>query len=209
MDGRRGTKQTNRDKIIGAAISAYESDPDATIGDIADAAGVVRRTVYGHFPSRRDLIIGIADQASDDLIRRLSGVADIVDDPILALATLELATWPVGNRYRTLLGVGRRELGEGRIRELLDPARRTTVTVVEQGQLSGRFSTELTPATFVVVAEAATLALLDRMNVGDDQIDGYTAATVTLTLAGVDASTRQKSIELAQRRLDGIGSETM
>jgi AcrR family transcriptional regulator len=26
------------------------------MGDIASAAGVVRRTVYGHFPSRPDLV---------------------------------------------------------------------------------------------------------------------------------------------------------
>jgi len=33
------------------------------MGDVAAAAGVVRRTVYGHFPTRSDLIRSLTQQA--------------------------------------------------------------------------------------------------------------------------------------------------
>mgnify|MGYP000529473317 CR=1 FL=1 len=43
----------------GAAITAFAADPDASMDDVAKAAGVVRRTVYAHFDSREALINGI------------------------------------------------------------------------------------------------------------------------------------------------------
>jgi len=39
-----------RDRILDVALDVLGENPDAGMGDIASAAGVVRRTVYGHFP---------------------------------------------------------------------------------------------------------------------------------------------------------------
>jgi len=45
-----------RKRILDVAVEVLGQNPDAGMGDVAAAAGVVRRTVYGHFPTRSDLI---------------------------------------------------------------------------------------------------------------------------------------------------------
>jgi hypothetical protein len=39
-----------RDRILDVALDVLGENPDAGMGDIASAAGVVRRTVYGRSP---------------------------------------------------------------------------------------------------------------------------------------------------------------
>jgi AcrR family transcriptional regulator len=59
---RRSQAAANRNRIIEAAITAFAADPDASMDDVAKAAGVVRRTVYAYFDSREALINGIVDE---------------------------------------------------------------------------------------------------------------------------------------------------
>ncbi|WP_338889153.1 TetR/AcrR family transcriptional regulator [Rhodococcus sovatensis] len=198
MNGADGpTKLANRDKILDAAISAFASDPDATVEYIAQSAGVVRRTVYGHFPTRHDLIVGIVERAARDFVAALPVIDDLPSRPEVALALLELSSWSVADRYRALLGVGRRELGEQQILEVLSVSRRVILLVLERGRASGVFTDRMAAETVISVSEAATLALLDRANGGDDTITAATAAEVALSLAGVDRGIRQSAIDEA------------
>ena len=41
------------------AIEVLGKTPDAGMGEVASAAGVVRRTVYGYFPSRSELVVAL------------------------------------------------------------------------------------------------------------------------------------------------------
>ncbi|QCW80753.1 helix-turn-helix transcriptional regulator [Streptomyces sp. S6] len=49
---RRADAQQNLEKILDAAVDRLTQDPDASVIEIARAAGVGRVTLYGHFPSR-------------------------------------------------------------------------------------------------------------------------------------------------------------
>jgi AcrR family transcriptional regulator len=60
-DGSRA--DLNRRRILDVALVELLRDPDASMDQIARAAGVVRRTVYGHFPSREALISALLDGA--------------------------------------------------------------------------------------------------------------------------------------------------
>ena len=53
---RRADARRNIAAILDAALLCLARDPDASIADIAQAAGVGRVTLYGHFKSRADLI---------------------------------------------------------------------------------------------------------------------------------------------------------
>ncbi len=153
--------------------------------DVAKAAGVVRRTVYAHFDSREALINGIVDEASTDLVAALSQAGEPPERPDLATAVLALLSWPVGDRFRMLLSFARKELGEQRILDLMEPARAVSISVVERGQRDGTFSTYLPAETLVAMTEAITITLFDQANSGLITDSGESFAAVCLVIAGI------------------------
>ena len=61
--GSSSRADANRRRILDVALAELLRDPDASMDQIARAAGVVRRTVYGHFPNRDALIGTLVDGA--------------------------------------------------------------------------------------------------------------------------------------------------
>ena len=58
---RRADAERNIAAIIEAAIATFGRDPDASMADVAAAAGVGRVTLYAHFPNRQALIEATLD----------------------------------------------------------------------------------------------------------------------------------------------------
>ena len=83
----------NHARILAAAREELGRDPDASLDEIARAARVVRRTVYGHFPNRRALIAALAAEATAILERGQHNGTFATDlpGPVLALALDSLA----------------------------------------------------------------------------------------------------------------------
>ncbi|RDI32373.1 TetR family transcriptional regulator [Rhodococcus sp. AG1013] len=181
----RPQARANRARILEAAITAFAADPDSSMDEVARAAGVVRRTVYSHFPNRDALIEGLVAEASAAIAVSLVTGPPLPERPDLALAVLALRTWPIGDRFRVLLSFARRELGEDRIHDLLDPLRATTVGNVERGQRDGVFSSYLPADLLVAMDEGMTLTLLERANQGVINDRGETFATASLVLLGL------------------------
>ncbi|MCJ0903289.1 TetR/AcrR family transcriptional regulator [Rhodococcus sp. ARC_M6] len=202
---RRSQARINRNRIIEAAISAFAADPDASMDDVAKAAGVVRRTVYAHFESREALINGIVDEASADLVTALQGAGEPPERPDVATAVLALLAWPVGDRFRVLLNFARRELGEQRIFELMEPARALSVEVMERGQRDGTFSTYLPAETLVAMTEAITITLFDQANSGVITDSGESFAIACLVLAGISPD---RSVEVVVEAATWIREST-
>lgn len=182
---RRSEARANRTRIIDAAIGAFAVDPDASMDDVARAAGVVRRTVYAHFPSREALVEGIADEASAAIVASFGADSPRPDRPDLAVAVLAQLSWPVGDRFRMLLTFARKELGEQRVLDLMEPARAPTVALVEQGQRDGTFSSYLPAGVLVAMTEAVAITLLDQANKGGVRDSGESFGVVSLVLLGV------------------------
>src|SRR6201993_5259719 len=63
-----------RDRILEVALDVLGENPDAAMGEIASAAGVVRRTLYGHFPSRLDLVLALTERAVSEMTAVLTEV---------------------------------------------------------------------------------------------------------------------------------------
>ena len=109
-----------RNRILDVALEVLGQNADAGMGDIASAAGVVRRTVYGHFPTRTDLIRSLTQQAVNEVAAVLTeanasdGAAEAVWVDFIA------GLWPLTHRYRVLLALRRGEYGE-EIHSLLVP----------------------------------------------------------------------------------------
>ncbi|GGN94843.1 hypothetical protein GCM10011579_094810 [Streptomyces albiflavescens] len=184
-----------------AARRELGRDPDCSLGDIAAAAGVARRTVYVHFAGRAALIEGLTAEAADALRLAITVTRTPMPDAVTALARFVLTLWPVGDRYRTLIGLSRQGPGPDRVSELLAPARDTVAGILARGQQQGVFHTSVPPGPLSRALEAHLLALLDSVNSGVWADDGTGAATAALIAAGVDHGVAASEVH----RLHGTG----
>ncbi|USQ86333.1 TetR family transcriptional regulator [Streptomyces phaeoluteigriseus] len=181
----RRNSRSNRARILATARQELGRNPDVTLEELARASGVVRRTLFGHFPGRAALLEALAEEASEAL---RGAVADGVgpEEPAEhALARFVIAIWPVGDRYRMLLALARRDLGMDRVAEILAPARDAVTAVLERGQRDGVFHGHVPPAVLSAGLEALTIALLEGVNSGAWEDDGTRITVATLIAAGV------------------------
>ena len=131
-----------RDRILDVALDVMGENPDAGMGDIASAAGVVRRTVYGHFPSRLDLVRTLMERAVTEMTAVLAEVSASDAEADAAWVEFIARVWPVAHRYRVLLALRRGEYGEA-IHGLLGPVDELLADLVKRGQDSDVFARHL------------------------------------------------------------------
>ncbi|MFF4028434.1 TetR/AcrR family transcriptional regulator [Streptomyces sviceus] len=174
-----------RARILDAARQELDRDPDSSLGDIAEAAGVVRRTVYGHFNGRAALMEGLVEEATWALRQALAVPSAPVADAVTELARFVLAVWPVGDRYRILLRLAPQDLGADRLAEVLSPARDMAESIIGRGQRQGAFQTGVPPVVLSRALEGHLLGLLDCVNSGVWSDDGTGTATAALIAMGV------------------------
>ncbi len=196
----RRNSRSNRARILATARQELGRNPDVTLEEIARAAGVVRRTLFGHFPGRAALLEALAEEASETLRGIAAGVPDAEEAPDRALARFVLSIWPVGDRYRLLLALARQDLGTQRVSETLAPARDEATAILERGQRAGVFHDHLPAAVLSAALEAVTLSLLESVNSGAWEDDGTRTAVATLVAAGV-------SDEAATSIVGGVASQ--
>ncbi|GAA2490977.1 TetR/AcrR family transcriptional regulator [Streptomyces longisporus] len=181
----RRNSRSNRARILATARRELGRNPDITLEELARAAGVVRRTLFGHFPGRSALLEALAEEASETFREVLVDGVRPEEPADRALAYFVLRIWPVGDRYRMLLGLARRDLGAERVTEVLAPAREVVTAILERGQRDGVFHSHLPPAVLSAGLEAMTVALLEDVNTGALEDDGTRTAVATLIAAGV------------------------
>ncbi|WP_198655127.1 TetR/AcrR family transcriptional regulator [Streptomyces geranii] len=186
----RSNARSNRARILATARQELGRNPDITLEELARASGVVRRTLFGHFPGRAALLEALAEEAADalrDAVAVGTKAAEPAEPAERALAHFSLSMWPVGDRYRMLLALAQRDLGRARVAELLQPARVKITAIVERGQREGVFEAHLAPGVLSAALEAMTIALLEEVNTGALEDDGTRVAVALLIAAGVPA----------------------
>ncbi|UUU36760.1 TetR/AcrR family transcriptional regulator [Streptomyces sp. CA-210063] len=166
--------------IVQAAAECLGRNPEASLSEIARAAGVGRVTLYGHFASRAEVV----DAAMSRALDRGNEVLDMIDmtgDPRLALSRYIDAGWHLVDQAQALLTAAQRELSAGRILELhAGPAARVEA-LVARGRAEGVFRTDLPIAWMVnvlhaVMHSAAEEIRADRLT--SDRAADHITATV-------------------------------
>ncbi|WP_225835843.1 TetR/AcrR family transcriptional regulator [Streptomyces sp. NK08204] len=182
----RKDAHSNRRRILATARRKLREDPDASLDSISQAAGVARRTLYGHFPSRHALIADLTREAGHALRQAFAGARSADADPVEAMTRMVLAAWTVGDHYRVLIALGRRHPRETAIRATLAPAREEAVATLRRGQREGVFAEHLPAPVLARALEALMLALAEE-NAACPWADptGEAAATAFLVAAGV------------------------
>jgi AcrR family transcriptional regulator len=146
---KRADAERNIAAILDAALVCFAEHPQATMTEIARAAGVGRVTLYAHFPSRDELVAAVLDRALGEAKAALEGIADDDVPADEALAALIRSSWRVLDRHRALFEVAQASLGHGRLRQHHDPAMARFDQLIARGQAEGRFRTDL-PRTWLV-----------------------------------------------------------
>ncbi|WP_306191777.1 MULTISPECIES: TetR/AcrR family transcriptional regulator [unclassified Streptomyces] len=188
--GNTSRADANRRRILDVALAELLRDPDASMDQIARAAGVVRRTVYGHFPSREALISTLVDDAVQALAEAHAAGREGVEEPAEALARSVLAIWHIADRYRLLVALAQRTVTTQGIRERLTPVRESCAELLRRGLDQGAFSSPLPAPALAYVHEQILFALMEAVNDGllAAREAGRSAAVTVLTSAGVPAA---------------------
>jgi TetR/AcrR family transcriptional repressor of mexCD-oprJ operon len=180
---RRADARRNIETILDAAERCLAADPDASMSDIANEAGLGRVTIYGHFKTRAELIEVVARRVLDDANRVLAGV-DLMGDAADALARLVAASWRVTIRSGSLIVAAEKALPAHVVRavhagELEDRVRNFLAGAQGLGSFRSDLSTEWLVATFHATLHAAA----NEIEAG--RLDAEEAAgVITATLLG-------------------------
>ncbi|HWU59113.1 MAG TPA: TetR/AcrR family transcriptional regulator [Microbacteriaceae bacterium] len=172
-----------RNRILENALEVLGQNPEAGMGDIASAAGVVRRTVYGHFPTRTDLVLTLAQQAANELVAALGkvNVSDASADAVWADFIGYL--WPLAHRYRVLVALRRGEYGQ-EIHARLGQVDKVLADLVQRGQDSEVFARHLPADTLSQVAYTAVFSIADN-NISNGAVGVRAATIASLLILGV------------------------
>ena len=168
-----------RDRILDVALDVLGENPDAGMGDIAAAAAVVRRTVYGHFPSRLDLVRTLTERAVTEMTAVLTEVADADAAADAMWVEFVARVWPVAHRYRVLLALRRGEYGEA-IHGLLGPVDELLADLVKRGQDGNLFAQHLRAGVLSQLAYGVVFAIADS-----DPLGARAATITSLLMLGV------------------------
>jgi TetR/AcrR family transcriptional regulator, mexCD-oprJ operon repressor len=148
--GRRADAQRSVDAILDAALACLVEDPNANTADIAAKAGVGRVTLYGHFPSRTDLVDATFGRIVTRAEERLAAV-DLSGEPRQALADLIASSWEVVFQHRALLAAAQGTMPAERIRHHHEQPLTRVRSLIERGQHDGVFRTDLPTDWLVTV----------------------------------------------------------
>lgn len=182
----RVAKDETRNRILDVAREVLGQNPDAGMGEIATVAGVVRRTVYGHFPARADLVRTLAEQAAQEVAVVLAEVNtdDVAADVVWTRFVARL--WPLAHRYRVLLALRRGEHGD-EIHALLESVDRILADLMRRGQEAGSFGRHLPAELLGRIAYTTVFAIADDRRTGV-ALDAGAATITSLLVLGVPAS---------------------
>lgn len=103
QEARRQDAQRTVARIVEAATHVLADVPDATMQEIADAAGLGRATVYRHFANRDELMVAIKRAAFDEIRQALADRGLERGGVVEGLHRALEAIFEVGDRYRVLV----------------------------------------------------------------------------------------------------------
>jgi len=100
---RRSDARRSIDAILTGARAVLGERPDASMEDVAAAAGVTRQTVYAHFSSRDALIAALLEAAGAETVDAIDAARLDAVPPVDALRRYLDIGWQLIRRYPFLL----------------------------------------------------------------------------------------------------------
>jgi TetR/AcrR family transcriptional regulator, mexCD-oprJ operon repressor len=140
---RRADAERSISSIINAALEALASDPDVSMAEIARRAGVVRATIYMHFPTRESLLDAVMEHAVGQVAEATRNAEPTRGEPQEALERVLRATWLKLSDFQALLAINTSRLSAKELHRRHQPVMRLFVPLIERGQKKGIFRGDL------------------------------------------------------------------
>jgi AcrR family transcriptional regulator len=151
---RRADADRSVQAIREAALEALASDPDASMAEIARRAGVVRATIYAHFPTRELLLDAVMEHAVEQVARAMREAEPARGEPKEALERVLLATWKQLSQFHSVLAINISRLSAKELRRRHLPVTTQLVPLMERGQAAGVFRNDVSVAWQIAVVRA-------------------------------------------------------
>jgi AcrR family transcriptional regulator len=177
---RRADAERSVARILDAALDALASDLEASMAEIARRAGVVRATIYVHFPTRESLIDAVTDRAIAEVAELVRAAEPDRGEPAEALARLIATAWQTMGRYHPLVAINT-GLPHAELQARHGPVLDQLQPLVERGQREGAFRADVPAAWHLAMTLALIHAASAQLHAGHgspEQIESALVATV-------------------------------
>jgi AcrR family transcriptional regulator len=151
---RRADAERSVAAILDAALEALASDPDSSMAEIARRAGVVRATIYVHFPTRTDLLDAVMEHAVAQVAEATRAAEPARGEPVEALERVLRATWRQLAHFQGLLALNTARLSAEELRRRHLPVLDQLEPLIVRGQEAGVFRRDLPVAWHLAVIRA-------------------------------------------------------
>jgi AcrR family transcriptional regulator len=151
---RRADAERSIAAILDAALEALASDPDSSMAEIARRAGVVRATIYMHFPTRESLLDAVMERAVADVAAATRSAEPQRGEPVEALERVLRATWRELARFHALLAINIARLSAEELRRRHLPVLDQLEPLIKRGQDDGVFRPDLPISWHLAVVRA-------------------------------------------------------
>ncbi|MFV0287657.1 MAG: TetR/AcrR family transcriptional regulator [Demequina sp.] len=181
----RADSARNREALLTAGAEALRRDIDAPLEDIAAAAGLSRRAVYGHFPSREALVDAVIARGAERIAAAVGPLNE--EPPLEALARLGARLW---DAVVDVHAVARMALTSGRtstVAYAMNPIRRRLRALLSQAAEGGLVRTDIPVTTLAALVERAAIDVLEVADASEPGCSRRLAMTHPLCAAGVGA----------------------